>query len=145
MRRRQGCASTSLSRCRAPVVEGHPGHSGAEGDLPGYGLFSNIDTLNTHLLVHFSGHDVLIFIQVKGLRCWLKPDAQSSCFKSLLFVQRNALILHLKSVKSEASIKGSDRGATPCLTLCGQTAGSPHGTDHLPCVHRLGTARAMSY
>ena len=56
-------------------MEGHPGHSGAVAALPGYELLSNIGMFNIHILIYFSGHDVLIFIQVKGLLCCLKPDA----------------------------------------------------------------------
>jgi len=56
-------------------MEGHPGHSGAAAALPRYELLSNVEILNTQILIYFSGHDVLIFIQVKGLLRWLKPGA----------------------------------------------------------------------
>lgn len=61
-------------QCHAAIMEGHPGHSGAVVALPGYELLSNIDMFNIHTLIHFSGHDVLVFIQVKDLHCWLTPD-----------------------------------------------------------------------
>lgn len=56
-------------------MEGHPGHSGTVAALPGYELLFNIDTFNSPILIYFSGHDVLILMQVKDLHCWLKPDA----------------------------------------------------------------------
>lgn len=57
------------------MMEGHPGHCGAVAALPGYELLSNIDMFNIHILIYFSGHDILLLIQVKVLHCWLKPDA----------------------------------------------------------------------
>lgn len=56
------------------MMEGRPGHCGAVAALPGYELLSNIDMFNIHILIYFSGHDILLLIQVKVLHCWLKPD-----------------------------------------------------------------------
>lgn len=43
------------------------GHSGTVAALPGYELLSNTDMFIIHILIYFSGHDILIFIQVNTL------------------------------------------------------------------------------